>query len=85
MKAGKDYIWVGTGCLIVNEKNDVLLLKRGANAKNEVGYREQPWGAVDFWETLEETCIREIKEELNIEIKIIQPLCVSDHILKKEK
>ena len=33
-----------------------------------------PGGRVEFGESLEETCVREVKEELNAEIEIIKPL-----------
>ena len=84
MKAGKDYIGVGCGALIVNDKNQTLLLLRGAKSKNEAGFWNQPGGAVEFGEKIEEAVLREIKEELDIEIKIIKFLVFTDQILKTE-
>jgi hypothetical protein len=37
MKIGEDYIGVGGGILIFNQKEEILLLKRGIKSKNEVG------------------------------------------------
>lgn len=84
MKEWIDYIWVWTWALIINDNNQVLLLKRSINSKNEAWYWSQPWWSVEFWETFVEATIREIKEELNVEIKIIRMLCLTDHIIKAE-
>ncbi|HBG81675.1 TPA: DNA mismatch repair protein MutT [candidate division CPR2 bacterium] len=84
MKAGKDYIGVGCGPLIVNDKNETLLLKRGASSKNEVGFWQKPGGEVEFNERVEDAIKREAKEELGIEIEILDFLGYSDHIIKNE-
>lgn len=84
MKAGKDIIGVGCGALIVNDKNQTLLLLRGTKSKNEAGFWNQPGGAVEFSEKIEDAVKREIKEELNVEIKIIKFLSFTDQILKAE-
>ena len=84
MKAGKDYIGVGCGALIINNLNQVLLLRRGPKSKNQVGFWNQPGGAVEFGETVEDAIRREIKEELDVEIKLLEMLCYTDHILPEE-
>jgi len=81
---GKDYIGVGVGALIFNEEGKILLALRGRKAKNERGKWEIPGGAVEFGETLEQAIMREVKEEMGIEIHVKQLLHVADHILEEE-
>ena len=52
------------GCLIFNEKGQVLLQKRSDD--NLWG---NPGGSMDIGETIYETIIREIKEETNLDIE----------------
>lgn len=85
MKKGIDFIGVGVGAIIFDNEGKVLLAQRGAKAKNEVGKWEFPGGGVEFGETLEIAIKREIKEEFDIEIKVIEFLEVVDHILPEEK
>jgi len=54
MQKGKDYIGVGGGCLILNDKNEVLLIRRAGEVRNEAGYWSKPGGGVKFGETAEE-------------------------------
>lgn len=84
MKRGVDYIGVGAGAIIVNKKGEFLLCKRGEKAKNEKGKWEFPGGAVEFGETLKNSLTREMKEELNIDIEIIEQLNAIDHIIPDE-
>ncbi|MEO8581365.1 MAG: NUDIX domain-containing protein [Patescibacteria group bacterium] len=85
MKKGIDYIGVGVGALIFNDKGKFLVALRGPKAKNEQGKWEIPGGGVEFGETLAEAITREAKEELGVEIKVLQLLQVADHILPDEK
>ena len=52
---------------LVNEKNEVLISLR-KNKKEYDGYWEYPGGKVEEDETLEQAIVREIKEEINLEI-----------------
>ncbi len=81
---GKSVIGVGVGALIYNSKKEILLTLRGQKAKNERGTWEIPGGAVEYGETLETGLVREIKEELGIEIKVLEMLHVCNHILPDE-
>ena len=84
MQAGKDFIGVGCGAVILNEKNQILLLKRSKNAKNQVGYWTIPGGEIDRNETLENCVKREVKEEIGVDLHIIDTLCVLDQIIPEE-
>jgi len=52
---------------LVNEKNEVLISLR-KNKKKYDGFWEYPGGKVEEDETLEQAIVREIKEEINLEI-----------------
>ena len=58
-----------TDAIIFDENNDIVLIKR----KNEPfrDYWAIPGGFVEIGETVEESCIREAKEETNLDIEII--------------
>lgn len=82
MKIGKDYIGVGVGVFIVNENNELLLQKRAVPAEKD--HWCIPGGRVEMFETLEETVIREAKEETDLDVKIISIMGVCNHIIKEE-
>jgi len=59
--------------IIQNEEGKYLLVKRADNEKKEhFGNWECPGGKVRKGETFEEAAIREVKEEVNLDIKIIK-------------
>lgn len=82
MKQGKDYIGVGCGAFIVNDKNELLLQQR--NKAPEKGYWCIPGGRLEMFETFEEAVKRETKEETGVEIEVIAELGICDHIIKSE-
>jgi ADP-ribose pyrophosphatase YjhB (NUDIX family) len=66
-RVGHDLIFLNfSGCIVCNERNEILLQKRGDS--NEWGF---PGGAMELGESLEETAKREIFEEtgLNVEVE----------------
>ena len=85
MKPGIDYIGAAVGIFLLNEKEELLLLKRSQNAKNERGHWEAPGGAMEFGETLEAAARREFREELSAEIEIMNQLPAEDHIIPSDK
>lgn len=85
MKKGIDYIGVGVGALIINNEGKTFLAKRGKEVRNEKGLWEFPGGGVRFGDTVEDTIIREIKEEYGVDIEIIELLGVNNHIIPDEK
>jgi ADP-ribose pyrophosphatase len=84
MKPGIDYVGVGCGCVIINDKNEVLLVKRSNQSKMEPGLWSRPGGTVEFGETVEEALKREIKEELDIEIEILSFLEHTNNIMVED-
>ncbi len=84
MKRGIDYIGVGVGAIIINERGELFLAQRGPLAKNERGLWEFPGGSVEFGEKLADALRREILEEYGLEIEVGELLDVVDHILPAE-
>ncbi|MBT3355861.1 NUDIX domain-containing protein [bacterium] len=85
MKIGKDYIGVGGGILIFNEKDEILLLKRGIKSKNEIGFWQKPGGEVDYGEKVSRSMKREVKEETGLTVEIWGYLPHTDHIIEKDQ
>ncbi len=83
-RRGIDYIGVGVGAVILNQRNEVFLARRGEKARNERGLWECPGGSVEFGETLAAALRREMREEYGIEIEVCELLDVVDHILPDE-
>ena len=58
------------GIFIINDKKEILLQKRSANKR----FNPNKWGLcaghVDAYETLEEAALREIKEEMGLDVSI---------------
>ncbi len=84
MKPGKDFIGVGVGVFILNGKNEVLMLLRSKNSKNEAGKWMIPGGGVDFNEKLEECVKRETKEEIGVDVEVEKLIAAINHILPDE-
>ncbi|HZG83069.1 MAG TPA: NUDIX domain-containing protein, partial [Brevibacillus sp.] len=57
---------LGVGAVIKNDQNEILLVLRNRNP--EKGTWSIPGGKVDPYENLEDCVIREIKEEVNLEV-----------------
>lgn len=84
-RRGIDFIGVGVGAIIIDNEGKYLLAQRGKNAKNEKGKWEFPGGTIEFGDKMSETIIREIAEELEVEIELLEHLPPIDHIIPEEK
>ena len=82
MKKGRDYIGVGAGAVIMNDNDEILLLLR--NKEPEAGCWSIPGGAIEFFETLEDAIVREVKEEVGVIAEVIDLLGVTNHIIPEE-
>jgi len=65
-------------CAII-EKEDKVLATRRAHGSHLEGFWEFPGGKIESGETAEECIVREIREELAVEIEIIQHLEPVEH------
>jgi len=63
---------VGVAILIFNDDGDLLLGKR--KASHGAGTWSVPGGHIDFGETPEEACIREVREETGLNLKYVSVL-----------
>ena len=66
-------------CALINEQGKVLINKR-PKGKDYAGYWEFPGGKVEENETPEEAIIRELKEEINIDVSAA---CLAHYHLQK--
>ncbi len=64
LRRGIDHIGVSAVAIIHDGQGKVLLQKRGPKARDENGHWDVVGGAVEFGETIQETLMREIAEEL---------------------
>lgn len=60
--------------IIIKDNKLLVFFRRKIKDGKEITYYAIPGGHLEDNETLEETCIREIKEELNLDIEIIDYL-----------
>ncbi|WP_373419821.1 GNAT family N-acetyltransferase [Paenibacillus amylolyticus] len=74
---------IGVGAVILNERGEVLLAWR--NRQPEQHTWSIPGGKVDPYETLETAVIREIKEEVDLDIAIDSLLCTVETIQPEQK
>lgn len=65
-------------CAIIVHKNKTLVVQRSETMELPLKW-EFPGGKIDFGETEEECILREMKEELNINIDIVSRLTPSPH------
>ena len=71
-------------CAII-EQDDLILCALRSEHMSPPGKWEFPGGKLEVNELPEEALIREIKEELNIEIRIIEALPITEHAYVPEK
>jgi 8-oxo-dGTP diphosphatase len=68
--------------LILNHKGKILVAQRSAKMSMPLKW-EFPGGKLELNETAEECLLRELMEELNIEVQIIEQLPVNFHAYSK--
>lgn len=61
------------GLAVINDKQEILIMKRSYDDDFLAGYYEIPGGGVDEGETVINAIHRELKEETNLEASIIHP------------
>ncbi|HSX24267.1 MAG TPA: NUDIX hydrolase [Candidatus Saccharimonadales bacterium] len=64
LRRGIDHIGVSVCGIIHDGEGNILLMKRGAKARDEQGRWDICGGALEFGESIDEAMRREIKEEL---------------------
>ncbi|MGG6311808.1 NUDIX domain-containing protein [Paenibacillus macerans] len=76
--AGVEVPRLGVGAVILNERREILLVLR--NRAPEKDTWSIPGGKIDLYETMEEGVIREIKEEVNLDIAVKGVMCTAETI-----
>ncbi len=59
---------------IVIYRRKILILKKVKPSTDGLGFWELPGGGIEYGETPQEALIRELKEETDLDIKIIKPV-----------
>lgn len=78
MKKGIDYTGVAVVYFCHDGEGNVLLAKRSANSRDEIGCWDIGGGAVEFRQPIEEAVRKEIKEEYSTDAKEIEFLGIRD-------
>ena len=73
---------VGVGALILDDSKRVLLMLR--KKPPEANNWSIAGGRVEFMESIETAITREVKEELGVDVEVLELLCVTNHILPEE-
>lgn len=69
---------IGVGAVILDSDNRLLLVYR--NREPEKGTWSIPGGKVDPYEPLEQTVVREIREEVDLDVQVERLLCMAETI-----
>jgi 8-oxo-dGTP diphosphatase len=80
---GIDYIGVGVGAVIVNDRDEVLLLLRRKSP--EAGSWSIPGGGVEWQETCQDAIVRECIEEVGVSVRVERFLTVVNHIVPEDR
>jgi len=70
MLHSKNHITLTVDCIVFNEQNELLLIKRGHEPF--VGSYALPGGRVEYGETVEQAALRELKEETGVKVESLQ-------------
>ncbi|MGV3137151.1 NUDIX domain-containing protein [Brevibacillus agri] len=73
---------LGVGAVIRNEHDKILLVWRNRHPEKDTW--SIPGGKVDPYEPLEASIIREVKEEVNLDVEITGLLCMAETIRPDE-
>ncbi|HEU5376697.1 MAG TPA: NUDIX domain-containing protein [Ktedonobacteraceae bacterium] len=76
------YPRVGVGAFILNAQKELLLLLR--SKPPEALHWSIPGGKLGFMERIEDAVVREIKEEVGVEIRLKKLICVTNHLVPNE-
>lgn len=74
---------VVVGGVLINQNNKALILQRHNDEDIYPGLWELPSGKREFLEGTEEAVIRELKEEVGVDIIVIKPISVFDYVIEK--
>lgn len=70
-----------TRWILLDDEDRILLIKKSATSKIAPNKLLCPWWTVELWETIEQTIVREIEEEIGIRVQIKAQLWVRNIFL----
>lgn len=73
---------VGVGAVVLDHEGRILLQLR--KKPPEANHWSIPGGRVEYMETIEDAIVRELREELGIDTRIVDLLCVTNHIVQAD-
>ncbi len=73
-----------TRAIILNKKNEVLMLQKTPKQKYWAWKWMLPWGTVEFWENIEKTLQREVKEEVNLSLNSLKIIDTRTMLIENE-
>jgi 8-oxo-dGTP diphosphatase len=76
---------IPAGAIIFNDKDEVLMSQRFEEGERWHGKWNLPGGGIEFGEDPKETAIRETREEVGVEIKILSDFPIVMNYLNKDK
>lgn len=81
---GKDRgkVWLGVGCIVINQENKWLVVKKKYSGLK--GVWSMPAGFVKEGEDVREACIREVKEETGIDCKVMGLAALRSGVIRHE-
>jgi 8-oxo-dGTP diphosphatase len=74
---------VGTGVFILNDKNEILFLKRKGSHGSDTWCL--PGGHLEFGESFLENAIRETREETDLDVKSVEIIGTTNDFFKEEQ
>lgn len=80
----KQFQQVVVGGFILNDKGEVLLVKRSDSDDFLPGLWELPGGGTEFGEHPVKGLQRELKEEIGLEVTVGKPLYVDDYFMEQQ-
>lgn len=80
----KSHQQVAVSGFILNDKEEILLVKRSNTDDFLPGFWEMPGGGTDTGEHPARALQRELKEEVGLDVEIGKPLAVDDYFMEKE-
>ncbi len=80
---GKEFPGSAAGMILLNDTNEIFLMRRSSNTRNDHNMWSIPGGRVEMNEKVEDAAKRETLEECGVTVEEVQHLGFVDHILNE--